>query len=179
MEGSIRVPIAAGQTEADRGLAAAVLLVLGTAATIAGFLFFQYVLGYQPCPLCLDQRIPYYVALPLALILAIAVRAGAPRALLAVGFILIAAAMLIGGGLGVYHAGVEWKWWAGPTECSGPLTNFGSAGNLLQTIEATRVVRCDEAAWRLFGLSLAGYNVLVSAVLAAVALCGVAASRRG
>lgn len=172
------MPIAARQTEADRALVAAVLLVLGTAATIAGFLFFQYVLGYQPCPLCLDQRIPYYVAFPLAVILAIAAHAGAPRRLLAVGFIVIAAAMLIGGGLGVYHAGVEWKWWAGPTECSGPLTNFGSAGNLLQTIETTRVVRCDEAAWRLFGLSLAGYNVLVSAALLAVALCGMAASRR-
>jgi disulfide bond formation protein DsbB len=179
VEGSIRVPIAAGQYETDRALAAAVLLVIGTAATIGGFLFFQYVLGYQPCPLCLEQRIPYYVALPLAVILAIAARAGAPRTLLAVGFILIAAAMLISGGLGVYHSGVEWKWWAGPTDCSGPLTNFGSAGNLLQTIETTRVVRCDEAAWRLFGLSLAGYNVLVSLALVVVALCGVAASRRG
>jgi disulfide bond formation protein DsbB len=85
--------------------------------------------------------------------------------------------MFIGGGIAIYHAGVEWKWWAGPTECSGPLGNFGSAGNLLETIETTRVVRCDEAAWRLFGLSLAGYNVLVSAVLAAVALWGAAKAR--
>jgi disulfide bond formation protein DsbB len=176
MEASIRVPISA-ESSTDRALWALLVLVAGTAATIAGFLFFQYGLGYLPCPLCLDQRIPYYVALPLAAALAFAAYAGAPRWMLIGGLLVIAAAMFIGGGIAIYHAGVEWKWWAGPTECSGPLGNFGSAGNLLETIETTRVVRCDEAAWRLFGLSLAGYNVLVSAVLAAVALWGAAKAR--
>jgi disulfide bond formation protein DsbB len=176
MEGSLRVPVRQGS--ADRVFWVAVLLALGTAATIAGFLFFQYALGYPPCPLCLDQRIPYYIALPLAVAVAIAASVDAPRPVLLAGLVLIALAMLIGGGLGLYHAGVEWKWWAGPTDCSGPLNNFGSAGSLLQTIETTRVVRCDEAAWRMFGLSLAGYNVLVSAVLVIVALWGMAARRR-
>jgi disulfide bond formation protein DsbB len=148
------------------------------AATILGAYFFQYVLHYQPCPLCLDQRIPYYVAIPVAAAVAIAAHAGVSRWLLAAGLIVVGVAMLIGAGLGVYHSGVEWKWWAGPSDCSGPLSNFGSAGSLLQTIETTRVVRCDEAAWRLFGLSLAGYNVLISLAVAAVALWGAAAGGR-
>jgi disulfide bond formation protein DsbB len=176
MDASLRVPVAAGQV--DRAPLAAVALLVGIAAVIAGFLFFQYGLGYLPCPLCYAQRLPYYVGLALALILLLELWAGAPRWVLATGFLLIAAAMLIDVGLGVYHSGVEWKWWAGPADCSGPLNSFGSAGSLLQTIETTTVVRCDEAAWRLFGLSLAGYNVLVSAALAGIALLGAAACRR-
>jgi disulfide bond formation protein DsbB len=134
------------------------------------------VLGYPPCPLCLLQRIPFYVSLPLAVAVGLAAWGGLPRGLLAAGLAAIGIAMVISVGLGVHHSGVEWKWWAGPADCSGPLTNFGSAGNLLQTIETTRVVRCDVAAWRLFGLSLAGYNVLISAALAAIALRGMAAA---
>jgi disulfide bond formation protein DsbB len=177
MDQSLKVPLPARQTGADRLLTAAVLVALGALAVICGFLFFQYGLGYLPCPLCLDQRIPYYVTLPLAVIVAGAAIANAPQPLLKAGLAIIALALVIGGCLGLYHAGVEWKWWAGPSDCSGPLTNFGSAGNLLQTIQSTTVVRCDEAAWRLFGLSLAGYNVLVSAVLAAVAIWGATARR--
>lgn len=173
MDASIRVPIKTGQGATDRALWAAVIVALGALVAICGFLFFQYVLGYLPCPLCLDQRIPYYITLPLAILLVIGAAAGAPRWLLAVGLAIVAVAMLIGGGIAVFHAGVEWKFWAGPSDCSGPLNNFGSAGSLLQTIQTTTVVRCDEAAWRLFGISLAGYNVLLSAVLAAVAVLGI------
>ena len=165
-------------TERTARMALAATVVTGVAAaTILGAYFFQYVLHYQPCPLCLDQRIPYYVAIPVAAVVAIAAHAGVSRWLLAGGLIVVGAAMLIGAGLGVYHSGVEWKWWAGPSDCSGPLSNFGSAGSLLQTIETTRVVRCDEAAWRLFGLSLAGYNVIISLAVAAVAFWGAAADR--
>jgi disulfide bond formation protein DsbB len=106
---------------------------------------------------------------------AIAAYAGAPPRLLAAGLAVVAVAMLIGAGLGVYHSGVEWKWWVGPTDCSGPVANFGSAGSLLQTIEQTPVVRCDEAAWRLLGLSLAGYNAIISLAIAGIALWGAAA----
>jgi disulfide bond formation protein DsbB len=156
----------------------AALLVAGIgAATILGALFFEYALGYAPCPLCLDQRIPYYVAIPLALGLVLGARAGLPHPLLAGGLGLVAATMLIGAALGVYHSGVEWKWWAGPPSCAVTAGSFGPAGGLLQTIEATRVIPCDEAAWRFLGLSLAGYNVLVSLGLAAIAVWGAAASR--
>jgi len=163
----------AGST--GRMATAAIVAAAVAAATILGAYFFEFVLGYAPCPLCLTQRIPYYVAIPVAAAVAIAAHAGVSRRLLAAGLVVVAAAMLIGAGLGVYHSGVEWKWWAGPSDCSGPINSFGTAGSLLQTIETTPVIRCDQAAWRLLGLSLAGYNVLISAAIAAVALWGAAA----
>jgi disulfide bond formation protein DsbB len=64
---------------------------------------------------------------------------------------------------------VEWKWWQGPQECSGALDDLGSAGGLLSKLQSITVVRCDEAAWRFLGLSLAGYNVIISLALAAIA----------
>ena len=144
-------------------------------ATILGAYYFQYVLHYQPCPLCLEQRIPYYVGIPLALALALAVKFRAPRPLLIVGFAALALAMAIGSALAAYHAGVEWHLWAGPQECSGD-PNFGRTGSLLEQLNTVIVVRCDEAAWRFLGLSLAGYNVLISIALAIIAGFGLAAA---
>ena len=65
-------------------------------------------------------------------------------------------------GLGTYHSGVEWGFWQGPTDCTGPVVNLGSAGDLLSRLDTVKVVRCDEVQWRFLGLSLAGYNVLIS-----------------
>ena len=155
--------------------AAAVVAVVG-AATIGGFFFFQYVLGYPPCPLCLEQRHPYYFGVPLAALLWLGAGYGASRKVMMLGFLAIAAAMLWGAGLAVYHAGVEWKFWPGPQDCSGPISALGSAGDLMKSLQSIRVVRCDEAAWRFLGLSLAGYNVLVSLGLAAVAAWGFTAA---
>ena len=155
---------------------AAALVAAGGAATILGAYFFQYVLKLPPCPLCLDQRIAYYVSIPLAVVLAFAAARQAPRPLLAAGFAVIALAMLFNAGLALFHAGVEWKWWPGPRECSGPINDLGAGGDLLSQLQTVSVVRCDEAAWRFLGLSLAGYNVLISLVLAAIALVGAAAA---
>jgi disulfide bond formation protein DsbB len=154
--------------------AAIAVAVLGAAA-ILGAYYFQYVLGLQPCPLCLEQRIAYYVAIPLALILAFAAWRGAPRALLTAGLAIIALAMLVNAGLGAYHSGIEWKFWPGPADCSGPVTNLGRASDLMKQLRNVQVVRCDDAPWRFLGLSLAGYNVLISLALAAIAAWGVAA----
>jgi disulfide bond formation protein DsbB len=154
-------------------LSAAIAVAVVGAVTILGAWFFQYGLGLAPCPLCLEQRIAYYVAIPLAALVVIGAFAGAPRWLLWAGLVLIAAAMLWNAGLGAYHAGVEWNWWAGPQECSGTVADFGAAGGLLNRIESSRVIRCDEAAWRFLGLSLAGYNVLISLLMAAIAAWGV------
>jgi disulfide bond formation protein DsbB len=150
--------------------AAAIAVSLGAMATILGAWFFEYALGYAPCPLCLQQRIPYYVAIPLAVIVAAGALNGWPQKWLAAGLALIALAMLIGAALAIYHSGVEWKWWAGPTSCAVP-GELGS-GNLLERAQSARIVRCDEAAWRFLGLSLAGYNVLISLALAAIAAWG-------
>lgn len=164
-------------TSVNRPAVTAALIIAAVgAAAILGAYFFQYVIGLAPCPLCLEQRIPYYVAIPLALIVAAVAAGAAPRGVVAAGLIIVALAMLIGAGLGVYHAGIEWKWWPGPTECSGEFSAPKSAGDLLQQMQTTSVVRCDQAAWRFLGLSLAGYNVLISLALAAVALGGALAA---
>jgi disulfide bond formation protein DsbB len=151
---------------------AAVLVAAGGAATILGAYFFQYVLGLAPCPLCLDQRIAYYVSIPLAIVVAFAAARQAPPSLLVAGFAVISLAMLFNAGLAVFHAGVEWKWWPGPRECSGPIGDLGAGGDLLNQLQSISIVRCDEAAWRFLGLSLAGYNVLISVALAAIAVWG-------
>lgn len=148
------------------------------AATIAGAWFFQLVLDIRPCPLCLEQRYAYYFSIPLAVLTAIAARRGAPRPWLAAGLALIAIAMLINAVLGAYHSGVEWGFWPGPTECSGPINDLGTAGSLLDRLDSVKVIRCDEVQWRFLGLSLAGYNVLISLAMAALALLGLRGLRR-
>jgi disulfide bond formation protein DsbB len=156
---------------------AALLVAAGGLATILGAYFFQFVLGYAPCPLCLEQRIPYYVAIPLAVLVSTAALTPAPRTLVRAGLALLAVIMLVGAGLGVYHAGIEWKFWPGPTDCSGPITNFGSASDLFT--KPSGLVRCDDAAWRFLGLSLAGYNVLISLLLAGIAAWGAVSGGSG
>ena len=95
-----------------------------------------------------------------------------------IGLVIVALAALGNAGLGVYHAGVEWKFWQGPTDCTGEIGNLGSAGNLLERLDAVKVIRCDEVQWRFLGLSLAGYNVLISLLMAAIAAWGLAKIRR-
>ena len=151
--------------------AAAAIAAIGL-ATILGAYFFQYALGYRPCPLCLEQRFAYYAAIPLAAMVLLGVSVGSSHKVMLLAFVAIAVAMLWNAGLGAYHSGIEWQWWEGPKDCSGPVTNFGPAGSLMETIQNTRVIRCDEAAWRFLGLSLAGYNVLISLTLAAIATWG-------
>jgi disulfide bond formation protein DsbB len=171
-------PFWRGPFRDGQGAAAFTVFVIAL-ATLLGAWYFQFVLGYPPCPLCLQQRIPYYVVIPLALIVAIAAWQGAPRRLIAAGLAVILVAVLCGAALGVYHAGVEWHFWPGPADCSGPLGDLGSGGSLLEQLQnpTTHIVRCDQAAWRLLGISLAGYNVLISLAMAAVAGYGLAARR--
>jgi disulfide bond formation protein DsbB len=153
-------------------LAAAGILTLAGLATICGFFFFEYVIGLAPCPLCLEQRNAYYVSVPLAALLWLGAGFGAQRKVLVLGFLVIAAVMLWNTGLSAYHAGIEWKWWPGPQECTGPMNNVGAAGDLLKQLNNFSPIRCDEAAWRFLGLSLAGYDVIISLALAAVAIWG-------
>jgi disulfide bond formation protein DsbB len=165
------------RARAEPAAAAAIAVFVLSLATLAGAWFFEYVLKLAPCPLCLEQRIPYHIIIPLSLLLAIAALVRAPRKLLLVGFAAIAIAAACNIVLGLYHAGVEWHWWAGPADCSGPLTDLRTGGSLLDQLHAIQVVRCDEAAWRFLGLSLAGYNVLISLGLAIIAGFGLSAAR--
>jgi disulfide bond formation protein DsbB len=157
---------------------AALAVALIAAATIAGAWFFQLVLDVVPCPLCLEQRYAYYLAVPLALVVAFAAARGAPRPLLLAGFAVLLLAALANAWLGGYHAGVEWKFWPGPNDCSGPVVDLGNAGTLLQRHDTVKVIRCDEVQWRFLGLSLAGYNVLISLAMAMMALGGIVAAKR-
>jgi disulfide bond formation protein DsbB len=154
-------------------LTAASAVALIAAATLAGAWFFQLVLEILPCPLCLEQRYAYYLAVPLGALVAFAAVRGAPRPVVVLGLAILALAALANAGLGTYHAGVEWGFWPGPTDCSGPIVDFGKAGSLLDQLDKVKVVRCDEVQWRFLGISLAGYNVLISLVMTAIAGWGV------
>ena len=163
---------------ADPATAAALAIAVTAAATLAGAWFFQLVLDIRPCPLCLEQRYAYYLAVPLAFVVAFAAIRGAPRPLLLAGFTVLLLAALANAWLGGYHAGVELKFWPGPADCSGPVVDLGSAGTLLQRLDTVKVIRCDEVQWRFLGLSLAGYNVLISLLMALLALWGIVAAKR-
>jgi disulfide bond formation protein DsbB len=159
--------------DANPAFTAALAIAIIAAATLAGAWFFQLVLDIRPCPLCLEQRYAYYLAVPLGALVAFAAARDAPRAVLYAGLAILAAAALGNAGLGAYHAGVEWGLWQGPTDCSGPVGNLGNAGNLLERLDTVKVIRCDEVQWRFLGLSLAGYNVLISLLMAAIAAWGI------
>jgi disulfide bond formation protein DsbB len=154
-------------------LTASLAVTIIAAATLAGAWFFQLVLDILPCPLCLEQRYAYYLAVPLGALVAIAAARGAPRPLLLAGLAILALATLGNAVLGTYHAGVEWQFFQGPTDCTGPVGNLGSAGNLLERLDTVKVIRCDEVQWRFLGLSLAGYNVLISLLMTAIAAWGI------
>lgn len=152
-------------------IAAAGIAVIA-ALTIAGAWFFELVLDIRPCPLCLEQRYAYYLAIPLAALIALGAAKGVSRRLLGLGLVILALALLANAGLGAYHAGVEWGFWQGPTDCSGPITDLGG-GNLLDGLNKVKVIRCDDVQWRFLGLSLAGYNVLISLAMTALAVWGI------
>ena len=147
-----------------------------SAAALGGALAIEHFGGIAPCPLCLDQRLAYYAAVPLALLalLLLPERITVARTILA----LLALAFLFNAGLGIYHSGVEWGWWEGPDTCSSAGAIATTPDALLESLQNPRVVRCDEAALRILGLSLAGYSALTSALLAALAGLGAVAGRR-
>lgn len=146
----------------------AVALFLTTGAILAA-LGFQHIGGYVPCMLCYMERYAYYVAVPL-LFVALALTSGSYRGLAAVLFFLVALAFLANAGLGVYHAGAEWKFWPGPDTCGGGQSLSTSAGSLLNDIQGIKVMKCDEASFRFLGISFAGWNVVSSVLIMALAL---------
>jgi disulfide bond formation protein DsbB len=156
-------------------VAPAAVLVLGL-ATILGAWGFQIIGGYIPCALCLQQRLAYYVGLPIALLALVLALAGT-RSLFVRGLLLLVAlAFAVNVFIGVYQAGAEWGLWAGPASC-GATSGGGGEGSLLEQIKHIRVVSCTEASWRFLYLSFAGWNAVISAALFLIALFG--AFRRG
>lgn len=140
------------------------------AATIAGAWIFEY-FGYAPCELCLQQRWAYYIGVPLAaaaaVVCSVRPRPGAWLLALA-GVVFVGSAIF-----GAWHAGVEWGFWPGPAGCSGAASQKAADMNdFLRQMQGTKLVRCDEVAIRIFGLSLAGWNAVVSLAIAGLAFAG-------
>ncbi len=136
------------------------MAVAVSCAVLLGAYGFEYIGGLRPCTLCYYQRLPY----ALAIILGFA--AFLRPALNRPGLAALTLTFMVSAGLGAYHAGVEQKWWPGPQGCSAGGNKAQSVDALLAELLATPVVMCDEIPWSLFGLSLAGYNMLISAALA-------------
>ena len=145
------------------------LLLLGSGGLLLAALEFQYVEGLTPCPMCHVQRWPHMAVVALALLGLFVLRERRTGLFL----LLIAAALAVTAGVGVYHAGVEYAWWTGPGTCSGG-GGFDAgkitAGNLKDMIGAAAPARCDAIPWSLAGISMAGWNALISAAMAVFAL---------
>jgi len=152
------------------------MVILASAAVLASALAFQYIGELRPCVLCIYQRYPYVAAIALG-VAALALRGRRPRA---VPLALTTLVFLVGAGIAAFHVGVEQHWWQGTTACGGTIGGDGSLADLKARLLAAPVVRCDEVPWSFLGVSMAGYNVLLSLGLAAFAAYGTArlAARR-
>jgi disulfide bond formation protein DsbB len=150
----------------------AMFLAVAMAVVVGSALGFQHIGGYIPCKLCLEQRMPYYIGVPVMIVAALssAMRwpAWVTRGLLVAGGLLMAWGLY----MGVYHSGVEWGLWPGPTDC-GAVTSVDTGGKgVLDALDTFVPPSCDKAALRILGLSLAGWNAVASLVLAVVAFRG-------
>ena len=132
------------------------LATLGSACMLLGAFAFQFIGGYPPCKMCYWQRWPHAAAVLIGVLLLL----GGPRLVIWLGGL----AALITAGIGAFHAGVEWRWWPGPASCSGGGGDLGglSGSDLLSTDAPSGIVMCDEIVWQLLGLSMAGWNAVIS-----------------
>ena len=143
------------------------VLILSVAALAAAFTA-QYGFGLRPCELCLFQRVPYGVVIFLA-ILALGLHLDSKKMALVLGVCFLAFAG--NAGLAFYHVGVEQHWWAGPVSCTGGLGTVHSVEDLAALLsKPIDIPQCDKPAWTLFGVSMAGYNVLACIGLAGFSL---------
>ena len=136
-------------------------LLAASAAIVGGALLSQYVGGLQPCELCLYQRWPYYAAIVATAVALLSGGDTALRAVIMLCVLLFAASTA----LAFYHVGVEQHWFAGPTACTGSITDATSIEALKAQLLARQPVSCDTPAWRLFGVSMAGWNLLASVLI--------------
>ena len=147
------------------------LALLVPAALIAGALGSQYLGGLYPCEMCHWQRWPHYAAIVVAA-LAFATSGSLRRLLVVLAAVLIAAS----GAIGVFHAGVEYGWWSGVTGCTSTVQAQGSAAEMFDQLMKAPMIRCDVPQWTLAGVSLAGWNAILS-ILGALAVLRLAVRR--
>lgn len=150
---------------------AALVLFFGMAATVGGALLFEHWGGYIPCALCLEQRVPYYLGLPVTAVAFGSALVGVRTASVRLLFFIAAVLMGWSAYLGAFHAGVEWGWWPGPTDCGAVAAPADTGGQgVLDALDQVIPPSCDQAALRIFGLSLAGWNFLIALGLGLIAL---------
>ncbi|GAB4536604.1 MAG: disulfide bond formation protein B [Ruegeria sp.] len=137
------------------------LAAAGSLGLLLGAWAFQYIGGMAPCKMCIWQRYPHGAAIVIG---ALAFALPGVRLLPLLG----AAAAATTSGIGIYHAGVERGLWEGPSSCTSGSISGLSAEELMEQIMAAPLVRCDEIPWEMFGLSMAGWNALLSAGLVLV-----------
>ncbi|MEJ1159872.1 disulfide bond formation protein B [Prosthecomicrobium sp. N25] len=153
---------------------AAALILLGGLAAILAAWGYELIGGYVPCKLCLEQRDPYYLGLPVALLALLSDRLGGPAWLTRGALAAVALIFAYGAALGIYQAGSQWGFWAGPTDCGATrgATIPGAATDLLGSLNKVKIASCTEVDWRMLGLSFAGWNAVVSAGIVVLALAG-------
>jgi disulfide bond formation protein DsbB len=152
---------------------AALIVAVVSGFSVVSALIMEHVFEVPACHLCYMERIAYYVSTPAALLALLL----AGRSLLGSRLLLggIALAFFINAGIGAYHSGVEWHWWAGPSACTGVRPLATSAQDFLKSLsQESSIVPCDVAPFRILGLSLAGYNALLSLALAILAMLNAA-----
>jgi disulfide bond formation protein DsbB len=152
---------------------AAALLLLASAALLGGAFAFQYLGGLAPCILCWWQRYAHMAVIVIAAAaIAVSGRSDSGRGESRAGWAMVALAgmaVLAGAGIAAFHVGVEQHWWAGTPECGSQVGGASGIEELRARLLAQPIVRCDEIAWSLFGISMAGYNFLISLALAGFA----------
>jgi disulfide bond formation protein DsbB len=163
---------------AQRPWLAPLLLALTSAAAILIAVASQRWGGLQPCVLCIWQRWAHGAVIALALI-AVAAAAFASRRATGLLTLIAGTAAIAGAGLALYHVGVEQQWWPGTSGCGAGALAGGGLGSLREKIEAAPIIRCSDVPWSLFGISMAGYNALLSAALGLIGIAaGIAMLRR-
>lgn len=145
----------------------ALLLALGA---IGGAWSFQLIGGYIPCALCLEQRIPYYIGIPLLVAALILTKLNSRSKLARLLFFNFALCMAWGLFLAIYHAGAEWAFWPGPTDCGGDAVLSDDTSTLLAQLETVKLISCTEPAGRFIGLSFAGWNAVSTLILGGLGL---------
>ena len=151
------------------------LAALGSMGMLGGALYFQYVVGLAPCEMCHWQRWPHIASIVVGLL---AVASFARPRLAATFAVLAIAALAITSAIGIFHAGVELHWWQGPQTCTGTIPRGLSADELKKYLFGAKMVRCDDIVWSLWGISMAGWNAVLSGVLALALGSGLAGGRR-
>jgi disulfide bond formation protein DsbB len=155
-------------TDLRKPLPAASLILAAALLGLIGAWTFQ-TLGFQPCELCLKERLAFYAALPVAAA-AIVLARNAPPLYARAALALLAALFAANAALAFYHAGVEWKLWAGPADCTGAFAQPATMEEFRRQLQHIQVARCDEPALKLLGLSLAFWDFVLSSLLALLAV---------